>query len=313
MSDLPQDRISPDLPAFTHVGIDYFGPIEVKRGRTHVKRYGVIFTCLVSRAVHLEVAHHLDTDSCINALRRFICRRGPVTSIRTDQGTNFVGAQKELGEAIKELDHKKIEKTLLKEGVKWMFNPPSGAHHGGVWERLIKLTKKILSSVLKEQTLDDEALQTALCEAEAIMNDRPITTVTNDPNDLEPLTPNHLIQLKGKPILPPGLFRKGDLDSQRRWRQVQYIVDLFWKRWIREYLPLMQERSKWNHPKRNFAPGDLVVIVDDTAPRNSWLMGRVIKALPGAKGLVRSVLLKTKTSIIQRPINKLCLLLEATE
>lgn len=142
MSDLPQDRISPDLPAFTHVGIDYFGPIEVKRGRAHVKRYGVIFTCLVSRAVHLEVAYHLDTDSCINALRRFVCRRGPVTSIRTDQGTNFVGAQKELGEAIKELDHKKIEKTLLKEGVKWTFNPPSGAHHGGVWERLIKLTKK---------------------------------------------------------------------------------------------------------------------------------------------------------------------------
>ena len=81
----------------------------------------------------------------------------------------------------------------------------------------------------------------------------------------------------------------------------------------REYLPLMQERNKWNKTKRNFSPGDLVVIVDDTAPRNSWLMGRVVEALPGAKGLVRSVMVKTKTNILQRPINKLCLLLEATE
>lgn len=134
MADLPQDRVSPDLPPFTHVGIDYFGPIEVKRGRVHVKRYGVIFTCLVSRAVHLEVASYLDTDSCINALRRFICRRGPVTSIRTDNGTNFVGTHRELGEALKELDHNKIQNELLKEGVTWSFNPPSGAHHGGMGE-----------------------------------------------------------------------------------------------------------------------------------------------------------------------------------
>lgn len=313
MADLPQDRVSPDLPPFTHVGIDYFGPIEVKRGRVHVKRYGVIFTCLVSRAVHLEVASYLDTDSCINALRRFICRRGPVTSIRTDNGTNFVGTHRELGEAMKELDHNKIQNELLKKGVTWSFNPPSGAHHGGVWERLIRLVKKILYSVLKEQVLDDEALQTALCEVEAIMNDRPITTVTNDPNDLEPLTPNHLLHLKAKPVLPPGLFQRSDLYSRRRWKQVQYITDLFWKRWIREYLPLMQERNKWNKTKRNFSPGDLVVIVDDNAPRNSWLMGRVVEALPGAKGLVRSVMVKTKTNILQRPINKLCLLLEATE
>ena len=135
------------------------------------------------------------------------------------------------------------------------------------------------------------------------MNDRPITTVTNDPNDLEPLAPNHLLHLKAKPVLPPGLFQRRELYSRRRWKQVQYITDFFWKRWIREYLPLMQERNKWNKTKRNFSPGDLVVIVDDTAPKNSWLMGRVVE-LPGAKGLVRSVMVKTKTNILQRPINK---------
>ena len=103
-----------------------------------------------------------------------------------------------------------------------------------------------------------------------------------------------------------------DLTQDRvslRWKHIQYITDLFWKRWIREYLPHMQERNKWNKTKRTFSPGDLVVIVDDTAPRNSWLMGRMLEALPRANGLVRSVIVKTKTNILQRPINKLCLLL----
>ena len=119
----------------------------------------------------------MDTDSCINALRRFICRRGPVTSIRTDNGTNFDGAQKELQKSLKEMDQHRIQNALVKDGVKWTLNPPFGAHFGGVWERLIKLVKKILLSVLKEQVLDDETLQTALCEVESIMNDRPLTTV----------------------------------------------------------------------------------------------------------------------------------------
>lgn len=143
------------------------------------------------------------------------------------------------------------------------------------------------------------------------MNDRPITTVTSDPNDLEPLTPNHLLLLKTKPVMPPGLFQKIDLYSHRRWRQVQYIADLFWKRWTNEYLPLMQERSKWLKPQRNFTKDDLVLIMDDTAPRNSWLLGRIIETLPGSKGLVRSVRVRTKTNILERPVSKLCLLLEA--
>ncbi|XP_028256534.1 uncharacterized protein LOC114432614 [Parambassis ranga] len=310
MADLPEDRIWPDLPPFSHVGIDYFGPIEVKRGRSQVKRWGVIFTCLVSRAVHLEMAHSLTTNSCINVIRRFTCRRGPVLSIRTDCGTNFIGAQRELQDALKEINHQRIQNSLLSDGVKWTFNPPHGAHHGGVWERLIRLVKKILLSVLKQQSLDDE---TALCEVEAILNDRPITSISSDPKDLEPLTPNHLLQLKTKQPFPPGLFVKEDLYSRRRWRQAQYLANLFWKRWIKEYLPMMQQRSKWHHERRNLHPDDLVIIADDTAPRNSWLMGRVVKTFPDAKGFVRSVLVKTRTTVLQRPISKLCLLMEAVD
>lgn len=111
--------------------------------------------------------------------------------------------------------------------------------------------------------------------------------------------------------MPLGVFEKKDHYSRKRWRQAQYLADLFWRRWTKEYLPLMQERSKWNSIKRNLSPGDLVIIVDNTAPRNSWITGRIVKTFPDAKGFVRSVLVKTKSSVIQRPIDKLCLLMEA--
>lgn len=311
MADLPLERIQPDKPPFTDVGVDYFGPIEIKRGRSLVKRYGVIFTCMASRAVHLEVAHTLDTDSCIHALRRFICRRGQVSSLRSDNGKNFIGSERELREALSGLNQDKIQSAMLQRGIKWYFNPPAGSHHGGVWERLIRMVRNVLRSVLNQQVLDDEGLQTLLCEVEAILNDRPITKISDDPMDLEALTPNHLLLLKTKPVLPPGLFVKEDLYIKRRWRQVQYMADLFWKRWTQEYLPLIQERQRWSNVKRSFAPGDIVVVVDPTAPRGSWLMGRVLETKADAQGLVRTVKLQTKSNILERPITKICLLHEA--
>lgn len=308
MADLPLIRITPDLPPFSHTGLDYFGPIEVKRGRSKVKRYGALFTCLASRAVHLEMAYTLDTDSCIAALRRFICRRGQVKEIVSDNGTNFVGAERELRRELDHLNHNKIQHSIQAEGIKWTFNPPYGPHYGGAWERLIRTIKKILYSITKEQALDDESLQTALCEVEAIMNSRPITTLSDDANDPEPLTPNHLLQMKGMPILPPGLFEKNDIYSRRRWKQVQYISDLFWKRWTREYLPLMQERQKWNEVKDNLKPGDIVLIIDENSPRNSWPMGRITDTFPDKEGQVRSVKIKTQNGLLERPITKLCFL-----
>lgn len=157
--------------------------------------------------------------------------------------------------------------------------------------------------MLRQQTLDDEGFHTVLCEAEALLNDRPITKLSENPSDLEALTPNHLLLMKGKPILPPGLFDKTDLYTRRWWKQVQYISDLFWKRWIREYLPLLQERQKWTKEKRSLMPGDVVMVMDST---------RVLKTFPDKKGLVRVVHLQTKTNVIERPVTKICLLCEAT-
>ncbi len=159
-------------------------------------------------------------------------------------------------------------------------------------------------SVKSEQYLDEEGLQTVMCEVEAILNSRPLTSVSDNPNDLEPLTPNHLLQLKVQPLLPPGLFVKEDLYSRRPWRQVQYIADLFWKRWI------LQARQKWSRTRRNFRQGDIVLVADASAPRGSWMLARVTEAFPDSKGLVRSVRLQTKTSQLERPVSKICLLVE---
>ncbi|TKS65758.1 hypothetical protein D9C73_028515 [Collichthys lucidus] len=311
MADLPKERVTPNSPPFTYVGADYFGPIIVKRGRSEVKRYGVIFTCFTTRAVHLEVASSLDTDSCINAIRRFVSRRGQVQQIRSDNGTNLISADRELRTAIQEWNKShKLQAALQQKGIEWIYNPPAASHYGGVWERLIKQVKQTLLALTKAQTLDDESLHTFLCEVEAIINSRPLTTISDSPNDLEPLTPNHLLLLKGQPTLSPGLFQKSDTYSKRRWKQVQYLADTFWKRWVREYLPTLQERQKWLKIKRNYTCGDVVLIADPTAPRASWMLGRVIDTKKDAKGVVRSVMLKTKTSVIERPITKVCLLLE---
>lgn len=303
MADLPVDRVTPNKPPFTYVGVDCFGPFMVKQGRSLVKRYGCVFTCLTVRAVHLEVANSLDTDSFINALRRFVCRRGPPEIIRSDNGSNFVGAERELSKAVKGLNQAQIAEHFRQKEITWVFNPPGASHMGGVWERMIRSVRKILALLMKEQTLLDETLLTLMCEVESTINSRPITVVSQDPKDLEALTPNHLLLLRGQsaPLV-------NDIDRRsaysRRWKQVQYLATLFWRRWTKEYLPALQQRNKWTNSKSN----DVVIVTDEALPRNVWPVGRVLSVFPGDDGLVRSAQVKTATSTLMRPVSKLCLL-----
>ncbi|XP_071479017.1 uncharacterized protein [Diadema antillarum] len=208
MADLPRERVTPNAPPFTNTGVDFFGPFQVKRGRSQVKRYGCIFTCLASRAVHLEVAHSLDTDSFINALRRFINRRGRPKKIHSDNGTNFKSGYRELKESLTQLNSQKVGRFLTQKGIEWEFNPPGASHMGGVWERVIRAVRRILSGLLKEQLVTDEALTTLMTEVEAILNARPLTQLSMDSNDDEPLTPNHLLLLRQNPSLPQELSRR---------------------------------------------------------------------------------------------------------
>ena len=313
MAPLPEDRLKPDSPPFTHVGVDYFGPMQVKQGRSVVPRYGCLFTCLVSRAIHVEIAHSLDTDSFLNALTRFISRRGKPNIIRSDNGTNLKSGERELREALQAWNQEKIHNVLLQKEIKWIFNPPSASHMGGVWERLVRSIKTILKMLVKEQLLSDESLLTLMAEVERVLNNRPLTPVSDDPNDLEPLTPNHLLLQKSNESLPLGTFNEKDCYSRRRWRQIQYLANIFWTRWLKEYLPLLQVRQKWLKTQRNLKVGDIVMMSDPNSPRGKWPLARVTKVYPGADGLVRSVQVRTANSYLDRPVSKLCFLEETVD
>jgi hypothetical protein len=230
----------------------------------------------------------------------------------SDNGTNLVGANRELKTAIVQWNQQKIHGHLLLNGIDWKFNPPSASHFGGVWERMIRSVRRVLYGLMKKQCvqMDDEAMSTLLCEVENIVNCRPITKLNDDPDDIEALTPNHLLLLRQGSELPCGLFSKDDSYARRRWKQVQYLADIFWSRWSKEYLTALQERQKWFRPRRNVMVDDIVLIMDST-PRNSWCLGKVVAVQPDRKGLVRVAEIKTKTSILLRPVHKLCVLLEA--
>ena len=176
-------------------------------------------------------------------------------------------------EAIEGWNQQKIGEFLLQRNVRWLFNPPGGSHYGGIWERCIRTVRKVMGALRKEQILDDEGLATLLCEVESIVNGRSVTKVSDGPKDMEVLTPNHLLLLRSGPSAPHGLFSKYEIYSCRRWRQVQYLADIFWHRWIREYLPSLQERQKWNQPRRNFAVDDFVLVADQSCARNCWPIG----------------------------------------
>ena len=311
MADLPADRVRGDEPPFTHSGVDFFGPLMVKVGRSTPKRYGCLFTCLQTRAVHIEVASSLDSSSFINCLQRFMCRRGNIKSIRCDNGTNFIGAERELREAVASIDHHKIGQFLLPQEIEWLYNVPGAPHMGGVWERLVRSIKQVLQVLLREQLLDDEGLSTIMCQAEFIVNSRPLTHVSDNANDPQPITPNHLLHLRAPTVFPLGVFEQKDQYSRRRWRQVAYMAKVFWGRWRREYMTTLQCRHKWQQTSRNVKPDDVVLLLNDDALKRQWTLARVIDVRRDADGYVRAATVKTAAGIFQRPIVKMCLLEES--
>ena len=209
----------------------------LREGRKEIKRYGALFTCMASRAIHIETANTLETESFINALRRFYAERGPIRQLRSNRGRNFVGAQRELQEALSEMGKGKIHNTLLVENCEWVSfktKPPSDGHMGGSWERQIRTVRCVLVSLLEEAVnqLDDESGRTLLKEVQAVVNSRPLAlNDISSPDSPETLTPNHLLTMKSKVLLPPpGVFLREDLYLLRRWRRVQRLARVFWDR-----------------------------------------------------------------------------------
>ena len=325
MADLPQIRTEPSAP-FTNVGIDVFGPWEVKVQRTtstrrvsvYVKRWALIVTCLSSRAVDLEILSSMDTSSFINAFRRIICRRGPMDIIRSDCGSNFIGAINELRSPDNPVDVGVVIKFLAERNCRWILNPPHASHYGGVWERMIGIVRRILDAMFlshKEQ-LTDDILTTFLAEAAYSVNSRPISVVSPDAADPIPVCPNDLLtgkQTTGTydPERSTDFVRK-DLYGLRRWRCTQYLADQFWRRWRREYLNEQQRQEKWLEPIRTPPVGDIVLVDEDTH-RRQWPMGRISRVVVSEDGLTRSVYVKTQNYEYFRPASRTVLLVPADE
>ncbi|KAL0879437.1 hypothetical protein ABMA27_003188 [Loxostege sticticalis] len=300
MGDLPAARMDHHQRPFTHCGIDLFGPMTVTVGRRQEKRYGVIFTCLTVRAVHLEIVHSVSTDSMIMALRRMAARRGWPRHLMSDNGTNLRGADTELKRSVKELDEEVLRIEAANHATEWSFIPPVSPHWGGAWERLIRSIKTSLKVILKERAPKDEVLCTLLAEVENIVNSRPLSHVSVEPGSDETLTPNHFLLGSSSNLPIPGRFDDSDLSLRKQWRKSQKLADMFWKRWVNEILPELVPRRKWNHEQRSLQVGDLVLIVDPGAPRNVWPKAVVQQVFPGADGRVRMVEVRTKSGTLKR-------------
>lgn len=210
--------------------------------------------------------------------------------IRSDHGSNFVGAKNELERALKELDDERVAAFLAERQCDFCMNVPDASHVGGVWERQIRTVRSVLSSVLAQSIgrLDNASLRTFFYEAMSIVNSRPLTVDSiNNPTSLEPLTTNHLLTMKSSvPLPPPGRFVKEDLYARKRWRRVQYLSGQFWCRWREEYLAGITLRQKWHAPRRNVQVDD-IVIVQENAPRNEWKLAKVLDVCKDDDGLVR--------------------------
>lgn len=303
MAPMPLARLAAFERPFTFVGLDYFGPIHVAVGRRREKRWGVIFTCLTIRAIHVEVAHSLDASSCIMSIRNFISRRGTPREIYSDNGTNFKAAEKILCSQLKNIDVSTIQSTF--EQIKWKFNPPAAPHMGGAWERLVRSVKSALYNIFPSMSFSDESLKSALCEVEFTINCRPLTYVTLECSDDQAITPNHLLIGSSDGYKP---ISNENVDLRQRWYKTQEFADRFWRRWLKEYVPIISRRSKWFAKQPPIKIGDIVVIVDPDLPRNSWPKGIVTDTVLAKDGQVRRASVKTKNSILERPVAKLAVL-----
>ena len=310
MADLPPARLRLFKPPFHSTGMDCFGPFQVKIGRRTEKRWGLIFKCLTTRAVHLELLTSIDSDAFLMALRRFTARRGTPAELYSDQGTNFRGAEKELATAFADMQPDLKDILARNHRIEFHFNPPASPHFGGAWEREIRSVKSTLRATIGAQTVTEEVLRTVLIEVEGILNSKPLGYVSSDISDLDPITPNHLLMGRPSSSLPPVVYPQSELLSRKRWRQSQILTDHFWSRFVRYYLPSLQPRQKWQKSTDNLAVDTVVMMADPQLPRALWSIGRVTKVNPGADGKVRSAEVKIGDRVYTRPVVRLIVLPE---
>ena len=315
MADLPEVRVN-EAPAFCHTGVDFFGPILIKekkdRNKTFIKTYGCVFVCMVSKAVHIEVATDLSTEGFLAALRRFIHRRGTPERVYSDNGTNFVGANRELGEIYKLVDRDDFRNAIgnyaLSKKIEWHFNPALSPHFGGLWEAAVKSFKHHLKRVLGDQKLTYEQLNTLLIEIEAILNSRPLYALSADPNDPLAITPAHLLIGRPFTVLPEKILLSVPNNRLSTYNFITKARQDFWSKWHKEYLHELQVRQKWQSSTAELKVGSVVLLLEDNVACARWPLGVIVETYPGNDGIARVASVKTASGVYKRNITRLCIL-----
>ncbi|XP_039443988.1 uncharacterized protein LOC120424032 [Culex pipiens pallens] len=312
MGQLPAERVNVAAP-FEYTGVDYAGPVTVKQGKYRpklTKAYIAVFVCLVTKNIHLELVSDLTTEAFLAALDRFVNRRGMVRKIFSDNATNFVGASRSLREMHElfkqDLLMRGIQDLLVPKAIEWSFIPPRAPNFGGLWEAGVKSVKTHLKRTLQNAVLTFEEFATILTHVEAVLNSRPLFSLSDSPGDPLPITPAHL-QL-GRPLRPVAKpSRSGVADNRlNRWEYLDKLREDFWGRWSREYLTSLQNRAKWTKKSHNLQPGMLVLLVEDNLPSQTWKVGIIVETYPGMDALVRVVDVKTGSgAVFKRSVSKL--------
>ncbi|XP_075157880.1 uncharacterized protein LOC142231146 [Haematobia irritans] len=310
MAALPTERSTFSLP-FSYTGIDFAGPFSIKTSTTrqapYQKGYVCVFVCFSTKAIHLELCSNLSSDSFLAAFTRFVGRRGLPQKIMSDNGTNFVGAERslryEFSQFMKEAAND-ISAKYTPHGFQWSFIPPNAPHMGGLWEAGVKSFKTHFKKVAQNNKYTFEEFVTLLVRIEAVLNSRPLSPITDDSSELLALTPGHF--LRGAPLVAFPEVTSDNLSLTDRWERLKVQQHQFARRWKDEYLKELQKRYKWHTPKANLSIGQLVVVKDDQLPPCEWRLGRITKTHQSNDGLVRIVDIRTTKGTITRDITKLC-------
>ncbi|XP_072399471.1 uncharacterized protein [Diabrotica undecimpunctata] len=293
-------------------GIDYAGPFPLKdkagRGCKILKCYICVFVCFSTKAIHLELVSNLTTECFLSCLKRFTSRRGVPSDVYSDNGSTFVGARNELKEfGIFLLKNENvITQYASKDNIHWHFIPPYSPNFGGLWEAAVKSTKHFLKRTMLNRILIYENFNTLLVQIEGILNSRPLYSLSNDPNDLEPITPSHF--LIGRPItmLPEPDVSEAPPTRLSRLQSVQQLYQQFWIRFTKEYISQLRFQYKWKNQATPIAVGTLVLIKNDQQPPGKWPMGRVLRLFPGKDGVSRVAEVKTVSKVVIRSVRHFC-------
>jgi len=305
---LPKTRTR-DAPPFTITGIDFTGALYVRQDSNEIKVYICLFTCATTRAIHLEVVTDLSTETFLLAFRRFVSRKSLPTVVMSDNASTYMSAATELYNLF---NSKTLATSLQRQGVEWKFIPKKAPWFGGFWERLVGLTKNCLKKVLGRAHISLATLETMVVEIEAVLNDRPLTYLSDDPLDPAPLTPSHLLYGRRITRVPHELVcdvNDGDYgdtsDVSKRARVLAHLLEHFRHRWKQEYLTSLREFHKHSGSNlQNISIGD-IVLVHDEGPRTQWKLAVIEKLNKGQDGMIRSADIRTSTGSTNRPIVKL--------